>query len=132
MPVTRLTKRTVDALPYPDTGQELYRDQSLPGFGLRVGTRSKVFFAEGQVQRRTVRVTIGRADLLSPEIDLAADVGIDMRYLGGIERGQENPTIAVVANIAKALGVHPSVLLIEQRGKPQAALSVQHLRAATD
>lgn len=48
---------------------------------------------------------------------LAAESGIDMRYLGGIERGQENPTIAVVANIAKALGVHPSVLLIESRGK---------------
>jgi len=48
---------------------------------------------------------------------LAADSGIDMRYLGGIERGQENPTIAVVGNIAKALGVHPSSLLIEPRGK---------------
>jgi transcriptional regulator with XRE-family HTH domain len=40
-----------------------------------------------------------------------------MRYLGGIERGQENPTIAVVGNIAKALGVHPSSLLTEGRGK---------------
>jgi transcriptional regulator with XRE-family HTH domain len=49
--------------------------------------------------------------------DLVADVGHDMRYLGGIERGQENPTIAVVASIAKALGVHLSVLLIEPRGK---------------
>lgn len=49
---------------------------------------------------------------------LAAESGIDMRYLGGIERGQENPTIAVVANIAKALGVHPSSLLIEPRATP--------------
>lgn len=46
---------------------------------------------------------------------LAAASGIDMRYLGGIERGQENPTIAVVGNIARALGVHPSSLLTEPR-----------------
>jgi DNA-binding XRE family transcriptional regulator len=38
--------------------------------------------------------------------DLAVDAGIDMRYLDAIERGQENPTIAVIANIAKALEVH--------------------------
>jgi len=30
-----------------------------------LGTRSKVFFAEGLVQLRTVRVTIDRADLFS-------------------------------------------------------------------
>lgn len=58
-----------------------------------------------------------KAQGLSQET-LAAESGIDMRYLGGIERGQENPTIAVVGNIAKALGVHPSALLIEQRSKP--------------
>ncbi len=46
---------------------------------------------------------------------LAAEAGIDMRYLGGIERGQENPSVAVVASIAKQLGVHPSVLMIDQR-----------------
>lgn len=46
---------------------------------------------------------------------LAAASGIDMRYLGGIERGQENPTIGVIGNIAKALGVHPSGLLTELR-----------------
>ena len=49
--------------------------------------------------------------------DLAADSGIDMRYLGGIERGQENPSVAVIGNIAKALGVHPSTLFAEGRGK---------------
>jgi transcriptional regulator with XRE-family HTH domain len=53
---------------------------------------------------------------LSQEV-LAAEAGIDMRYLGGIERGQENPTIAVVGNIAKALGVHPGVLLGDPRTK---------------
>jgi transcriptional regulator with XRE-family HTH domain len=53
---------------------------------------------------------------LSQEV-LAAKSDIDMRYLGGIERGQENPTIAVVGNIAKALGVHPRTLLDEDSCK---------------
>lgn len=45
--------------------------------------------------------------------DLAAEVGIDMRYLGGIERGQENPSLTVIGSIAKALGVSASSLLVE-------------------
>lgn len=38
------------------------------GFGIRVGKGSKVFIVEGQVNHRTRRVTIGRADVLSPEV----------------------------------------------------------------
>lgn len=48
---------------------------------------------------------------------LAAECGIDMRYLGGIERGQENPSLKVLGDIAKALGVAAHTLLIEQRAK---------------
>ena len=48
---------------------------------------------------------------------LAAKAGIDMRYLGGIERAEENPTMTVVCGIAQALGVHPSTLLLDPRSK---------------
>lgn len=68
MPNLRLTRRAIDELPFPESGQVFYRDTLLSGFGLRVGARSKVFFAEGQVQRRTRRVSIGRADVFAPEI----------------------------------------------------------------
>jgi len=68
MPSIRLTKRTIDAIEPPASGQVFYRDLDLAGFGLRVGTTSKVFFAEGQVCRRTVRVTIGKYDLITPEV----------------------------------------------------------------
>jgi hypothetical protein len=67
MPTCRLTKRTIDAIPTPAKGQVLYRDADLAGFGLRVGTRSRVFFAEAQVRRRTVRVTIGKYGPMTPE-----------------------------------------------------------------
>ena len=68
MPTVRLTKRSISEIPLTEQGQILYRDALLTGFGLRVGTRSKAYFVEGQVNRRTVRTTIGRADLFSPEV----------------------------------------------------------------
>lgn len=68
MPSLRLTRRAIDEIPFAQNGQVLYRDTMLPGFGLRVGAQSKVFFAEGQVNRRTRRVTIGRADVFAPEV----------------------------------------------------------------
>lgn len=68
MPNLRLTRRQIDELPHPETGQVYYRDTTLPGFGLRVGSRTKMYFAEGQVHGRTRRVTIGRADVFAPEV----------------------------------------------------------------
>ncbi|MCC5960273.1 MAG: integrase arm-type DNA-binding domain-containing protein [Rhodobacteraceae bacterium] len=68
MPSLRLTRRVIDELPHPKVGQTYYRDTALPGFGLRVGARSKMFFVEGQVHGRTRRVTIGRADVFAPEV----------------------------------------------------------------
>ena len=62
------TKRAVEALNYPDNGQVLYRDSVLRGLGVRVGTQSKVYFVEGQVNRRTRRVTIGRADVIGVDV----------------------------------------------------------------
>jgi transcriptional regulator with XRE-family HTH domain len=43
---------------------------------------------------------------------LAHAAEIDMRYLGGIERGEENPSIAVLGRIAAAIDVHPADLLM--------------------
>jgi hypothetical protein len=68
MPKARLTKTVIDQIPFTDSCQLLIRYAQLPGFSVRVGTRAKTYFAEGQVNRRTVRVTVGRADVLSPEL----------------------------------------------------------------
>jgi integrase len=63
----KITKSFVDNTAYPDTGQIFYRDTELKGFGLRVGTGSKVYIAEGKVDNKTVRVTIGRHGVFAPE-----------------------------------------------------------------
>lgn len=38
---------------------------------------------------------------------LALSADLDLRYLGGIERGEHNPTVAVLGRLAAALDVHP-------------------------
>jgi integrase len=65
--LSKITKRTVDALPLPAEAQVLYFDSSLPGFGIRVSPTCKAYFAERRVHGKTVRVTIGRHGVLTPE-----------------------------------------------------------------
>ncbi len=43
---------------------------------------------------------------------MSADM--DLRYLGGIERGEHNPTVSVIGRLAEALKVHPSELFDEE------------------
>ena len=49
--------------------------------------------------------------------ELAHGADIDTRYVGGIERGEENPTVAVLGRLAEELGVHPAELLKEYSAK---------------
>ena len=50
--------------------------------------------------------------LTQEELALSAD--LDLRYLGGIERGEHNPTVAVLACLADALDIHPLDFFNEQ------------------
>ncbi len=68
MAIIKITKRTVDSLPGPSTGQALYLDADLKGFGIRVGQRSKTYFAQRDIHGKTVRVTIGRHGVFTPEM----------------------------------------------------------------
>jgi transcriptional regulator with XRE-family HTH domain len=60
-------------------------------------------FATNVLQRR-------RQMGLSQE-ELSHRVGVDVRYLGGIERAQRNPSLKVISAIAAALDTTPSALL---------------------
>ena len=42
---------------------------------------------------------------------LAHDVGLDLTYIGGIERGRRNPTLLVIVRIAVVLNVEVEQLL---------------------
>lgn len=88
------TKRAIEALPYAEQGQKLYRDTTLRGLGVRVGSSSKVFFVEGQVNRRTRRVTIGRADVLSVEEARRRALSALSDMAGGVDPNQEKRRVA--------------------------------------
>lgn len=113
----KITKSFVDSIPCPDAGQNFYRDTELKGFGLRVGTGSKVYFAEGKVNNKTVRVTIGRHGVFTPEQARTEAKGI----LGMIARGQ-NPNDVDKAKKAKSVTlaeVYKSYLKARNSLKPR-------------
>lgn len=45
---------------------------------------------------------------------LAMSANLDLRYLGGIERGEQNPTVSVIGRLAEALEIHPAELFNEE------------------
>ena len=52
---------------------------------------------------RRVRALRRQQDLTQQELGDRAD--LNYKYIGGIERGQENPTLKVIAKLATGLGV---------------------------
>ena len=66
---TKLTKSSVDGLPLTtEKGkQAFYYDTEVKGFGLRVGNNVKTYIAETKINRKTVRVTLGKHGVLTAE-----------------------------------------------------------------
>ena len=60
---------------------------------------------------RRIRVALG----VSQE-RLAFDAGVDRSYLGGMERGEANPTVDVLDRLARTLGVPLAELFAEIEG----------------
>jgi transcriptional regulator with XRE-family HTH domain len=62
-----------------------------------------------------------RAQNLTQE-ELAHRAGMDVTYLSDLERGRWNPSLAMLVDLARGLGLHPSELLkdlrVEAGGKP--------------
>lgn len=65
----KLTKSFIDGLTFTtEQGkQAFYYDTELKGFGLRVGSKTKAYFVEAKVKKKTVRVSIGKHGVLAPE-----------------------------------------------------------------
>lgn len=50
-------------------------------------------------------------DLGLSQEEFAARCGLHRTYIGGIERGERNPTLTVLGRIARALSIQPGMLL---------------------
>jgi transcriptional regulator with XRE-family HTH domain len=67
--------------------------------------KNRICLEFGRVVRR-IRTSLG----LSQE-DLADRASIHRTYIGGIERGERNPTLTMIHRLAEALRVSPNSLL---------------------
>jgi len=64
----KITKTFVEKLTAPPTGQALYRDDEMTGFGIRItANKAKSFFVEKRVNGKVKRMTLGRFPGLSVE-----------------------------------------------------------------
>jgi transcriptional regulator with XRE-family HTH domain len=52
--------------------------------------------------------------------DLADRAGLDRSYIGGIERGERNPTLSVIEKIAEALNLSLAELFSASKTGPRA------------
>lgn len=56
----KLTKTSIDRVPFPVVGQKVYRFEEPVGLALRVGTRSKIFVFQTDAGGQSRRITIGQ------------------------------------------------------------------------
>lgn len=62
-----LTSKLVNEMPLEQGRQRLVYDKSLHGFGVRVGSTKKAYFAESRVAGKTRRVTIGNTQAFTAD-----------------------------------------------------------------
>jgi transcriptional regulator with XRE-family HTH domain len=72
-----------------------------------------------------------RVDQNMSQERLAFDSGVDRSYLGGIERGEENPTVDVLDRIAEILAVELQELF-EASGSPELSSGLPRGRKKSD
>lgn len=94
----KLSKTTVEKIPYTQSGQKLYWDDDLKGFGLRAGTVGKTYIAETKVNGKTVRVTIGKHRVFTAE-----QARNEARQLLGLMAKKINPNAVRLENKIKDL-----------------------------
>jgi len=67
MPAIRLNKAQIDKLPYSERKQKIYCDDTLKGFYLLVSARTKTYIVQRDIQNKTVRYTIGKHGVFTPD-----------------------------------------------------------------
>ena len=63
--MAKLTAQSVRDLPLTKKGQKLFYDETLPGFGVRVGSTRKTYIVDSRVKGRSRRITLGRVDTMT-------------------------------------------------------------------
>lgn len=105
-----INKRNVDQLPFSKSGSKVYLDTSLSGFGVRIGQKTKTFYAEKRVDGKPVRVTLGRFPVLSVEEARKKAMGVlselaDGKNVNTEKKSQKEERLREKTTLAEALGM---------------------------
>jgi transcriptional regulator with XRE-family HTH domain len=84
-------------------------------------TRHSAAKLEDLSKKFGARVRYLRLNLGLSQEELAALCDLDRTYIGGIERGERNPSLKNICIIASALHVHAAVLFEDSYQPPRAA-----------
>lgn len=77
---------------------------------MRRQRKSTLLGAEARIRFGQRLRKLRREQHLSQEA-LGGRADLDLTYVGGIERGERNPSLVNICRLAAALGVEPSVLM---------------------
>jgi len=63
----KITKKSVEKLEFPDSGQTLVWDSDLKGFGVRLTASRMSYFVQSRVNGNSKRITIGKHGIFTPD-----------------------------------------------------------------
>ena len=78
---------------------------------------------QGRRFGRRVRELRKRANMTQEALGNAA--GVNFKFVGGIERGEENPSLSIILKLATGLGVEPGELFELEHVQSERALRAQ-------
>jgi len=78
---------------------------------------------QGRRFGRRVRELRKRANMTQEALGSAA--GINFKYVGAVERGEENPSLSIIIKLATGLGVEPVELFELEHVQPERTLRAQ-------
>jgi integrase len=117
----KFTNAKVTDLPLPETGQQIFYDTIVQGFGLRVGAGgAKTYFAEGRLNGKKCRITIGRHGAFVPETarkrakELLVDLGkgVDHNAVKAERRAKSATLSSVFEQFKEARNLRPKTLSV--------------------
>lgn len=86
----RLTKSLIDSLPLPCSGQRIYRDSVLRGFGIRISAKgARSFIIERRIGGRNRRITVGPFPVLGVEEARKQALGLLGKMALGLDPSEE-------------------------------------------
>jgi site-specific recombinase XerD len=120
--MAKICKSFIDKLERPESGQILYFDDSVKGFGVRVTKGAITYIAQGRVNGKVVRLSLGKHGVLTPvealkeaKIQLALMAkGVDPNAVKSEKRSKSVTLAEVFQRYIESHNLKPTTIVIYQ------------------